>query len=1464
MAHPLGSTSRAHHPLKISLSVLSAVALTAGLLLSGATAASAHGDGHSGGDHDQTRSSVDALRTNGLHDPLGIAGDNPTLSWVTESSGRGVTQTAYEVRVADSEGKLGRANLWSSGRVPSAEQLNVVYAGPALRSQTRYWWQVRTWDTNGRATDWADAATFETGILTPAEWTGTWIGGTDIAAASLAKWKDYTVSVDFHLDNLVLGVYSRATDLNNAYMWQLSVADGTPRFRPHVKKNGAFSLLDNKDISSVISKDALLTGRHTFSVSHQGSTIVSSIDGKEIDRRTDTTFSQGYVGFRASAAAEGPEQSTIYGVKVVSPTSGTLLDTTFADGKNPFTAGEIVNGAYRAFSPVESIVATDTSEPLLRKDFSIAKHVTAARIYASALGVYELSLNGTKVGDQYLAPGWTDYAKRISYQTYDVTDLVQKGGNTLGAMVANGWYAGNIASFGPSHYGTTPALLAQLRVDYSDGSHQWVTTDSSWKSTVGPIVASDIINGESYDARKLPAGWNTTKGSTTSWTPVTVRGDEPTALLVPQSDEPVRVTEKRPATLLATQPTAGAWLYDMKQNMVGLVALKLTGTAGQKVRIRYGEMLNPDGTLYTANLRSAKATDTYTFATTGTETFVPKFTYHGFRYVEITGLETAPKASNLTGLVLGTDLTTTGTLTTSNAMLNQLQSNITWGQRGNFLSVPTDTPARDERLGWTGDINVFAPTASYNSNTLNFLSKWLQDMRDAQLPNGDYPGVAPDPIGIGGGSGWADAGITVPNTLWTTYGDTAVIRAGWESMTTFMHFVQAQSGPSLIRTQGGYGDWLNLDDPTDQSLIGTAYFAVDARMMSRMAAAIGKTADAARYAQLEKDVTAAFLSHYLAADGTMAGNSQTAYALAIGFGLIPADRLAQVGDRFVAKVAAKNYSLSTGFIGTPWLLPALSATGHSDIAYRLLLNKEYPSWGYEVASGATTMWERWDSLKPDGSFGDVAMNSFNHYAYGAVGDWMYQNIGGISATSAGYKTSLIAPNVGGGLTSGSGSFDSVYGTIRSKWSTTADGLRLDATVPVNTTSTIRIPAISRWAVTEGGRPLDAVEGVTGVAEVNGFIEISVGSGRYSFESSPANVGLTVKLSGQKSALPGSTVAGVVTVRNSSRSTVSAVHADIAVGSGLSATPAAVDVASLRAGESRDIRFTVKIPLTQPAGPLSATATVTFSPSRAEPRTFVVSSALATVEQAIALTSSVTAAGAPGADATVSTEIANEAASAITGQLVLRSPEGWVQPVAGADLTIAAGTKKTVTTTVPVPISVTDGAVSLSVAFVSAGVELASASVPLTVSVATPPAAFTDHVDFGDGPSEAAHAVAGSPSSGTTVEAGLTRRYSGVTSPGSYFEFTGDVTPGKSFILRAIETYDRAQIKDYDISVNGTKVATRLYERTGGGQGTVTYQVLIPDDGTLTGTGKVTVRLTYTGHSGHYDPSIADVWLIAAP
>jgi alpha-L-rhamnosidase-like protein len=756
-------------------------------------------------------------------------------------------------------------------------------------------------------------------------------------------------------------------------------------------------------------------------------------------------------------------------------------------GSSPWHAGWI-----GATSP-----AADSA--IFRKRFDLPAQPVRARLYVTALGVYRMFLNGARTDADYLAPGWTDYDKRIQYQTYDVTRQVHAGRNVLAAMLGPGWYAGHIASFGAHKYGASPLLSAQLRLDFADGTSSWVNTDGTWLTAPGPFRQADIIMGETYDAAGLPSHWNLADASPDGWQPARVadRQDQDDTRLHAQSDEPVRITGQRPATILARQPTPGAVIYDLGQNMVGVVRLQFNAHAGQDIRLRYGEVLNPDGSLYTANLRTAKATDHYLPATGGEQAYTPTFTYHGFRYVEITGLAAPTDVRSLTGLVLGSDLRRTGSFEVGDAMLTQLQSNITWGARGNFVSIPTDTPARDERLGWAGDINVFAPTASFNQDTLNFLSKWLRDLRDAQTPDGNYPGVAPNPPNIESGSGWSDAGITVPYTLWMAYGDPRVIRDGYESMKRFMARIETIAGPEGRRVHGPWGDWLHLDDPTPPELIGTAYLAYDAQLMTDMAKAIGRDEDAAYYAALATRLRGLFDTHYLHADGSLGSNSQTGYAMAIGMGLVEPSK---VGAALVRAVHARNDHLSTGFLGTPWLLPALSASGHDDLAYRLLLNRDYPSWGYEIAHGATTMWERWNSLKPDGSFGDVEMNSFNHYAYGAVGDWMYRNIAGIAPAAPGYRVVTIAPHMGGGLTQGGGKLDSPYGDIVTAWRLVAGTLELDVTIPVNATATVAIPSTDPSRVTEGGKALGNIEGASSVTEDRHDAHVTIGSGTYAFRA----------------------------------------------------------------------------------------------------------------------------------------------------------------------------------------------------------------------------------------------------------------------------------------------------------------------------------------------------------------------------
>ena len=758
---------------------------------------------------------------------------------------------------------------------------------------------------------------------------------------------------------------------------------------------------------------------------------------------------------------------------------------------------------------------TSAPLPILRDVFTLEKPVRSARLYASARGLYQLSLNGQKVGDQFLAPGWTDYAQRVQSQTYDVTALLRPGPNALGAALADGWYRGKVGLGWHGVYGDTLALIARLRIVYEDGSSVWIDTGPRWTCADGPWLRADLQDGEIYDARRAPTGWDTPDFDASGWPPVAVVAPGP-ARLVPQPDEPVRATEVL-AALRRTMPAPGEYVYDLGQNMVGVARFRLTGRAGQTVRFRYAEELyrlgDRVGRIYTDNLRSAKATDTYTFAHDGPVTYQPVFTQHGFRYIEITGLDSPPEPQDVQGVVLGSDLPNTGDLETSNPLLNQLVRNIRWGQRGNFLSIPTDTPARDERLGWTGDISVFAPTASTYQDTRAFLSKWMADVRDTQRANGNIPAVVPQPrrefdeTGVG----WSDAVITVPHAVWRATGDARIVRQNWDAMLRFYRFVHdsaTRDGDLLEQGRSSWfsGDWLNLegvDRLKEHTVIATAYFAENTRMIAEMAAALGDKKTAADCAALLPKIRAAFVAAYRQPDGSIHMGTQTVYAMALGMDLI-ADSVqrALTASRFVEKLAADNYHLKTGFLGTPWLLPALTRIGRDDLALRLLLNEDYPSWGFEIRMGATTMWERWNTIRADGEFGPVDMNSFNHYAYGAVADWMFRHLGGLQPLAPGYKHTRIAPLIGqAGLTHAKATLRTTAGRLVSEWRIKGDTLAISVEIPANTRAELVIPTPSAEAVLESGAGLaTAAVGVRGHVFDQGRLVLTLGSGRYRFTS----------------------------------------------------------------------------------------------------------------------------------------------------------------------------------------------------------------------------------------------------------------------------------------------------------------------------------------------------------------------------
>jgi alpha-L-rhamnosidase len=752
--------------------------------------------------------------------------------------------------------------------------------------------------------------------------------------------------------------------------------------------------------------------------------------------------------------------------------------------------------------------------PILRTDFALDGTVASARAYVTAHGLYEMEINGKRVGTDVLAPGWTSYDERLQYQTYDVTDLVQRGANAVGVTLGDGWYRGRLAwEKRRNTYGKDVALLAQIVVRYTDGREQTIGTDERWKAATGPIVASDIYNGESYDARLERAGWSRAGYAAADWKPVRVATFSLQNLVAPLGPPIRRIEELKPKAVLTTPK--GETVFDMGQNMVGWVRLRVRGPAGTTVRLHHAEVLDKQGNFYTANLRTAQQADSYTLKGGAEETFEPHFTFHGFRYVKVEGFPGTPGTDALTGIVVHSDMPRTGSFTTSDPMLNQLYHNIVWGQKGNFVGVPTDCPQRDERLGWTGDAQVFSRTAAFNFDVAGFFTSWLRDLAADQRDNGSLPDVIPDVLSRGSktantsSSGWGDATVIVPWTMYLAYGDTRLLERQYPSMRAYVEYQRKTAGDKLLWNSGWhYGDWLafattRADYPgatTDKDLIATAFFAHSTDLLARSAKVLGKTEDARVYHDLFEHIRAAWTREYATASGRLSSNTQTAYALALEFGLLPEARRADAGVRLAADVRSVGH-LTTGFLGTPYLTDALTQTGHLAEAYRLLLNKRYPSWLYPITRGATTIWERWDGEKPDSSFQDIGMNSFNHYAYGAIGDWMVRTVAGLDLdeTQPGYRHLVVAPQPGGGLTSARAELLTPYGSAASGW-TLADGrMRVTVRVPPNARATVHLPSARLAAVTENGRAVATAEGVTSATQSGDTAVVSIGSGEYVFD-----------------------------------------------------------------------------------------------------------------------------------------------------------------------------------------------------------------------------------------------------------------------------------------------------------------------------------------------------------------------------
>ena len=1080
--------------------------------------------------HAQAMSAA-ALRVDELVTPLGIDDPQPRFSWQLRDNRQGARQTAYQLFVSSSSESLatGKADVWDSGRIVSGQSVAIRYAGPVIAPLTRYFWKVLVWDQDGKLAPESPVSWWESGLLQQ-EWRAKWIGyetAEERAVRSAgAKWITspesevalaqgaeeriaYRGHVDIAKPMRHATLYVTAQDAASAWIDGKQVMARTPL--PGWKQL-PWRKYASQDVTGAlgVGSNALAIESTSYIVSPSGGTAASNPP-------MQATLVVQY--------ADGSMQSWTSGadwkVSLHPAADWTSANFDASGWKDAIQWSESMGSAALGDDPLGEPWPADSVKEL-RRGFQSAGSVRSARLYVTSLGAYQMFLNGKRVGDDVLAPGWTDYRERVEYQAYDVTANIVSGANVLAALLAPGWYSTPLKWFQqPNSYGLTPpALLAELRIEYADDSVEWIATDKQWKAHQSPILKAEIYDGETEDARLVQPGWDSASFDEAGWSPAIVI--EPKQVAIEAQDfQPIRAEMVLQAkTMTVLRP--GVFLYDFGQNMAGVERVRVEGPAGTDVQVRVGEETNPDGTLYTENLRTAKATDHFILSGTGVEQLQPRFTFHGFRYAEISGLSVPPPTDAVEAVVLHTDAPFTTQLKTGSAMLNQLWSNIIWGQRSNFVGVPTDCPQRDERMGWTGDAEVFWRAASYNADLAAFSRKFAGDLRGTQAGTPYYGIIAPG-SGVSSqasGSGWSDAGVIVPWTSWLQSGDTRIVEQNWDAMEKYLNAIEKANPDGLWKHDAGipFGDWLSPEGPTVYPLVATAYWAYDVTLMRQMAHALGKKDDEERFARLFEHIRSAFQQQYVQSNGFIPGadnspshfgqinnpdakakdgDTQTGYVLALNMHLIPDQLRTAAAAKLAAKIEANHGLLGTGFLGTPYLLATLVETGHSDLAYKLMLNTGYPSWGYMVGHGATTMWERWNG---DQMRGDPSMNSYNHYAYGAVVDWIYRYAAGVDATplDAGFHTVYLHPVFDRRLGSLDLRFQSPYGEIHSSWTVNGDKAHWMITIPANATGWLRLTDAEAAKFSLGGNPLSASNLVKRSSR-EGKAGYELASGTYSFE-----------------------------------------------------------------------------------------------------------------------------------------------------------------------------------------------------------------------------------------------------------------------------------------------------------------------------------------------------------------------------
>jgi len=1031
------------------------------------------------------------LRCEHLVEPLGIDAMKPRLYWKLEDSRRGAKQTAYQVLVGSSDDAVnqGKGDVWDSGKVESDQSAHVEYGGPALESRKRYYWTVKVWDKDGAEAAPARATWWEMGLLSREDWKAKWVAREyepvqTTAPVEGVSWIWFPGENAAKQGPIGARVFRKAFEvpagkaIDSATGWCI----GDDRFAMWINNVQVANAAGWQTLAEVNVRDRLTTGTNIIAISTTNDTPTPSGAAAQVTIQ----YADGTVEKLATGEGWKTHKGEPEGF------------TTTTDLSN-WVDAEVLGPVGMQPWGVPGTPAPGGPAALLRKEFASDKAIKQARLYATALGSYRIHINGKRVGEDVFTPDWTDYRVRASYQIYDVTSLVKQGDNAIAAILGDGWYASGLGwKLDRFCFGIPPTrLLAQLEITHLDGSTTIIPTDETWKSHKAPILRSEIYAGETYDARCEQAGWDAPQFNDSRWTAALLPETTATIQLSVQASPPIGVTEEiKPKKI--TQPSTGVYIYDMGQNMVGWVKLKVKGKAGDIVRLRFAEILKPDGHLYRENLRRAEVTDTYTLKGDGEEVWEPHFTYHGFRFVEVTGYPGEPNLETIIGRVVHTAAPFSGEFSSSSELVNQIWKNTLWGQRGNFFSVPTDCPQRDERLGWTGDAQTFWRTAAYNMDLTAFTHKWMRDMIESQSDKGGFPNVVPRVIvPEDGAPAWGDAGVIVPYAAYVQYGDLRLLEMMWPAMEKWMGYIAAENPNHIWEKRRGhdFGDWVPANSETDKTLIATCYWGYDAKLMAIMADALGKKADVEKYRKLHGQIADAFQKCFVKQDGTIANGSQTCYVLPMHFDMLTPEQKATAKTKLLDDITSRSNHLSTGFLGTTYLMPVLSDNGENDVATTLLLNDTYPSWGYMIRKDATTIWERWN-----GDTGDPSMNSFNHFCYGAVSEWLYRYLSGIDTTlqAPGYKKIVIQPHPDKRIKQARARYSSIYGDIVSDWQLTNGRIELKVTIPANTSAVVRLRASDAAGLTEGGKPLASAEGVRLVGVKDGIAEIEVGAGNYQF------------------------------------------------------------------------------------------------------------------------------------------------------------------------------------------------------------------------------------------------------------------------------------------------------------------------------------------------------------------------------